>query len=76
MKSSVQAPWESGQAVDNAEAKHFQPDKFVKLTKRRKLVKLTDMAPKKWTNQPQILWNIFTKQACQADKYGSEKKNQ
>ena len=56
MKSSVQTPRKSGQAVDNAEAKHFQPDKFVKLTKRRKLVKLTkrrklvkltNMAPKK-----------------------------
>ena len=47
MKSSVQTPRKSGQAVDNTEAKHFQPDKLVKLTKRRKLVKLTDMAPKK-----------------------------
>ena len=37
MKSSVQAPGESGQEVDNAEAKHFQPNQLVKLTKRRKL---------------------------------------
>ena len=37
MKSSVQAPRKSGKEVDNAEAKHFQPNKLVKLTKRRKL---------------------------------------
>ena len=51
MKSSVQAPRKSGKEVDNAEAKHFQPNKLVKLTKRRKLVKLRKNEPTK----PQIV---------------------
>ena len=59
MKSSLQAPRKSGQAIDNAEAKHFQPNKFVKLTKK----------------QEQACQSDKKEETCQADKYGSEKKN-